>query len=77
MSTECSDGCTDTAEPAAGRGRRLRRIFLRGGSAAALAVIALTVGSHLWIVYSTRDAVYDDIQRLPANEVGLVLSAIP
>jgi SanA protein len=73
VSTRRREEQTGRPGRAGGRRRRVTRIALWGSLATAMALVILTIGAHLWIVYSTQDLVYDDIAGLPSNEVGLVL----
>ena len=36
-------------------------------------LIVLLLASNLWVVWSTRDKVYSDLESLPANDVAVVL----
>lgn len=48
---------------------------VRGGAAAALAVLGLVFGSQAYLSWSTRHSRYDDAAAVPAEPVALVLGA--
>ena len=49
--------------------RRLKRIVLL----TVLAFLLLVVSCNVWVVQSTRDRVFDDVDKLPQHRVALVL----
>src|SRR5262245_47803213 len=54
----------------------LKRNWWKLGSLSLL-VFLVPVVINFWIVLSGRSSVYNDVEKLPANDVGLVLGAVP
>jgi SanA protein len=42
-----------------------------------LLVLLVPAGINLWIILSGGSCVFNDVEKLPANDVGLVLGAVP
>ncbi|GAB3324814.1 ElyC/SanA/YdcF family protein [Larkinella ripae] len=54
------------------RGSRTKRL-IKGGIVVAFVGVTTVLLCNFWVVYSTRSQVYFDMDKLPSNEVGLVL----
>ncbi|MES1942773.1 sanA protein [Salinisphaera sp. PC39] len=54
----------------------IRAVALAVATAAGV-LLLLLLAANAWVIGAAREHVYDDIQRLPVNEVGLVLGTSP
>jgi SanA protein len=60
--------------------RSISRFLKRNGWKLALScllILLLPAGINMWIVLSGLSSVYNETEKLPANDIGLVLGAVP
>lgn len=53
------------------------RLVIRWGLICALAVLAIIGLCNLIVIQSAKGRIYDDVEKIPYNKVGLVLGTIP
>jgi SanA protein len=56
---------------------RLLRQNRRGLACLCLLVLLVPAGINLWVILSCGSCVFNEVEKLPANDVGLVLGAVP